>query len=440
MLYALRPHARPAFRRRRVARPERCCCNAPVRLVLTRVALVLAAVFVAALALEIGARLLGGAADERAARLFATGADDDPPRAQALEDQRVIVHPYFGYVVDPRAKGINAFGFFRDPPLTTRAPDRLVIAVFGGSVADQVFALGRQALVERLGAAPPFRGRRIEVISTALGGYKQPQQMLVLAALLAFGAQFDVVVNLDGFNEVDAASDNVQDGVYPYFPHNWHLHARRALDADALRLVARAEAARAERAALRRRFAIAPVRHSAFLLALWDALDRRQLARLRTDMAALDAALGAAQRPPQVSGPPARFADRAAMFADFVEVWARASHEMESLSRGRGIQYLHFLQPNQYLEDSKALTAAEREVAWDAEVAEAGRVRDAYPLLVARGRELVEQGVDFHDLTAIFASEAGPIYVDPCCHFNQRGAELVATAIADAIIARNQDD
>ncbi len=409
-----------------------------MRSVLARLALVCAAVLVAALVLEGAARLAGGPMAGRAARLFAAGGDDEPAHAQALEDQRVIVHPYFGYVVDPRAPGINAFGFFRDPPLTTRTPDRLVVAVFGGSVADQVFALGRRALVERLEAAAPFRGRRVELVSLALGGYKQPQQLLVLAALLAFGAQFDVVVNLDGFNEVDGATDNVQDGVYPYFPHNWHLHARRALDRDALLLVARAEATRAERAALRAHFAVAPVRHSAFLLALWEALDRRQLARLRADMLALDQHLAGGERPPQVSGPPLAFADAGALYAELVEVWARASHEMESLCRGRGIQYLHFLQPNQYLEGSKVLTAEERQVAWNPDVADAGRVRDAYPLLIARGAELAGEGVDFHDLTAIFEHERGPIYVDPCCHFNERGAELVAEAIAAAIVTRNE--
>lgn len=409
-----------------------------MRSVVARGALVLGAVLIAALVLEIAARLTGGSHAERAARLFATGADDEPPRAQALEDQRIIVHPYFGYVVDPRAPGINAFGFFRTPPLTTRSPDRLVVAVFGGSVADQVFSLGQATLIERLEAAPVFRGRRVEVISLALGGYKQPQQLLVLAALLAFGAQFDVVVNLDGFNEVDGATDNIQDGVYPYFPHNWHLHAQRALDRDALLLVAQAEAVRAERAALRERFAIGPVRHSAFLLALWDALDRRQLARLRATMQALDDALAGGARPPQVSGPPVAFADTAEMYSELVEVWARASHEMESLCRSRGIQYLHFLQPNQYLEGSKVLTEDERRVAWNDDVADAGRVRDAYPLLIARGAELAAQGVDFHDLTGIFRDEAGDIYVDPCCHFNDRGATLVAEAIAAAIVERNE--
>lgn len=409
-------------------------------LLFKRVALAAAAILFAALLLEIGTRLLaGGETTARAGRLF-NPAGDDPaePQAQALDDQRIMLHPYFGYVVDPRAPGINPYGFFRASPVTTRSPDRFVVAFFGGSVADQVFALGQNALIETLQADPAFAGRRIEVLSLALGGYKQPQQLLVLAELLAIGAQFDAVVNLDGFNEVDGAADNVQDGVNPFYPHHWHLQARRALDRETLAEVGRVEAAREQRAALRQRFAVPAVRHSAFLLALWDALDRRELAALRRRMAALDRALAPQDKPPQVAGPPFEFADPAAMYVELVEVWARASLEMESLSRGMGIQYLHFLQPNQYFEGSKVLSAEERRVAWDADVADAGRVAQAYPLLVERGRELAEQGVDFHDLTLMFRADPGDIYSDACCHYTRRGAEAVARAIGEAIVERNR--
>lgn len=407
-------------------------------LLLKRLTLVAAAVVIAAVLLETAARLTAGdQTAARASRLFDPAGDDPAePQAQAIDDQRIILHPYFGYVVDPRAPGINPYGFFRTAPLTTRGADRFVVVFFGGSVADQVFALGQQALIDTLRGDPRLAEREIVVLSTALGGYKQPQQLLVLAELLAIGAQFDVVVNLDGFNEVDGAADNVQDGVNPYYPHHWQLHARRALDRDVLGQIGRVEAAREERAALRQRFAVPVVRHSAFLLALWDALDRRELAALRRQMVALDAALAPEQRPPQVAGPPFAFADPAEMYAEFVEVWARASLEMESLSRGMGIRYLHFLQPNQYLEGSKVLSAEERRVAWDDEVAEAGRVAQAYPLLIERGRQLVEQGVDFHDLTMLFRTETGDIYSDPCCHYTKQGAELVARAIGEAILAR----
>lgn len=407
-------------------------------LVIKRLLLVLLALALPLLALELGLRLATDHAAIAARLVHQAGDADAAPRAQALDDQPVMLHPYFGYVVDPRAPNINPYGFFKAPPLTTRTPDRLVIGFFGGSVADQVFSLGGAALIETLAAAPLFAGRKVELISTALGGYKQPQQLLVLAGLLALGAQFDVVVALDGFNEVDGAADNVQDGVYPYYPHNWHLHARQALDPAAQALMGQVQTAREARAALRRRFAQPRLTHSALWLWVWDVLDRRQAAQLNRTMHALDAALAGAQRAPQVTGPPLAFADQEAMYTDFVEVWARASLAMHNLCQGQGIEFLQFLQPNQYLAGSKTLNEEERRIAWNPDVADAGRVAHGYPLLVRRGTELAEQGVDFHDLTMLFAAESDTMYSDSCCHYTQRGAELVARAIAQAIIERNQ--
>jgi hypothetical protein len=57
-----------------------------------------------------------------------------------------------------------------------------------------------------------------------------------------------------------------------------------------------------------------------------------------------------------------------------------------------------------------------------------------YPLLVRAGNELREQGVDFHDLTMLFANVEEPLYVDQFCHYNARGNELLARAVAEKIV------
>ena len=126
------------------------------------------------------------------------------------------------------------------------------------------------------------------------------------------------------------------------------------------------------------------------------------------------------------------------MYADFVEVWARASHEMANLCRGQGITYLHVLQPNQYLPGSKTLTDEERVIAWDPDVAATERVARAYPLLIERGELLRQQGVDFLDLSLLFRDEARSVYSDPCCHYNQLGADQVARSIAEQIIGERE--
>ena len=43
-------------------------------------------------------------------------------------------------------------------------------------------------------------------VNLALFGYKQPQQLTTLAYLMSIGGQFDLVLNIDGFNEVAAST------------------------------------------------------------------------------------------------------------------------------------------------------------------------------------------------------------------------------------------
>jgi hypothetical protein len=382
------------------------------------------------------------AAEEIAARLLhPPGAAPDAPAANLspgdprVADQRVIIHPYFGYTANPAKADVNAYGFFGADPLAARKDGVARVAIMGGSVADQLVKTAGAALTDALDGAPRFAGRSIELVDLALGGYKQPQQLLVLATLLALGAQFDAVIAVDGFNEIDGAKDNAQDGINPYYPYTWNLHARQALDPAALMHIAAVEAARARREALRTGFARWPVPHSAFLLTLWDLLDRRQEATIRAETAALRDALAHSPATPQQTGPAVAFADDNAMYAEFVEVWARASLEMSMLCASHGIAYFQFLQPNQYFPGSKTLTAEEREGAYDPDVADAGRVATAYPMLRERGSDLVAQGVPFTDLTMLFKDEPRSVYGDTCCHLNALGNAELAEAIGRALSA-----
>jgi hypothetical protein len=381
---------------------------------------------------EIIARLQAGTAAEPDAPPTPTALGNDP----RVANQSVMLHPYFGYVGKPGTARVNAYGFYGPDPIRTRSPDVLLVAILGGSVADQLVKNAGDVLVDALAEAPRFAGRRIELINLALGGYKQPQQMLVLATLLALGAQFDVVVNLDGFNEIDGAKDNLQDGVNPFFPYTWNLHARQGFDEATALHIAKADLIRSQREALRRSFARWPVTDSAFLLALWDFLDQRQEAALRAETVALHQALTQQTLTPQQSGPPVSFTDDDAMYAEYVEVWARASLEMALLCAGYGIEYVHFLQPNQYLPGSKTLTEEERHIAYDPDVADTGRVATAYPMLIERGRDLRRQHVDFVDLTGLFADELRSVYGDTCCHLNGLGNQLLAEAIGRSLVAR----
>ena len=60
-------------------------------------------------------------------------------------------------------------------------------------------------------------------------GYKQPQQLLILSYFLSIGQSFDVVVNIDGFNEVAMSPLNDARGLDISMPSVMHMDPLTAL-------------------------------------------------------------------------------------------------------------------------------------------------------------------------------------------------------------------
>ena len=123
------------------------------------------------------------------------------------------LHPFVGYVVEEGGRSLQAsnvdglhvteFGYLDvEPPLHRRSSDSLIVGVVGGSVANLFTNGGHRVLGEKLEAHPRYRGRRVIFVRLAMGSYKQPQQLLTLAYIMSLGGEFDIVVNIDGFNEI----------------------------------------------------------------------------------------------------------------------------------------------------------------------------------------------------------------------------------------------
>jgi hypothetical protein len=373
-----------------------------------------------------------------------------PVRRVPIWTRDHMLHPYLGFVRDPERprhvlngrvvrSELNEHGFFGPSPLAPADEDGpLVVAIFGGSVATELYLEGREALAARLIALRPELGARgVEVLSLALDGMKQPQQLLALAYFLAVGARFDVVVNLDGFNDVVLPmAENVPLGVSPFFPRSWRTYAMGAPGGETARLTTSIQQARAELEERRSFFSRPGLRESHLFLAIWHGV----LGRAEAEQSALQEELRqhfANQVVPAAreSGPAFDDPTPERVYRASAEVWRRASLQMWQACRAAGIGYLHALQPNQYVEGSKTLTA------WEQRNAVAGPrysyrrgVESGYPHLFSEAEELVARGAPFVDLTRVFETEPETIYRDTCCHTNARGNELLALAIADAIV------
>jgi hypothetical protein len=271
-------------------------------------------------------------------------------------------------------------------------------------------------------------------------GYKQPQQLLILSYFLSIGQAFDVVVNVDGFNEVALSALNDARGSDISMPSVMHMDPLTALldqstmTAEKVEALARVQGYRGRLKAVAERANRAWSAASYLVLArLHGVLDRRY----RAEVARFDALPAAAGASLVRVTPKVRQRDAATLPRDIAAGWTRASILMRQMLAARGARYVHVLQPNQYF-TTRVFSPAEAAVALVADSPFKRGAEQGYPELeraVASG-ELAKAGVAFVDGVHLFDGEPAPVYIDNCCHYTRRGYEILADAIAKAIVAR----
>ena len=91
-----------------------------------------------------------------------------------------------------------------------------------GGIGGAKHGKGHRSGLRRVCRVPP------NVVNLGFAGYKQPQQLLALAYFLSLGAEYDLMINLDGYNDIVLPfTDNYNVGVNPFFPRNWNLRISR---------------------------------------------------------------------------------------------------------------------------------------------------------------------------------------------------------------------
>ena len=334
----------------------------------------------------------------------------------------------------------NNFGFTspHDYPYTRTNPRQFIVGIFGGSVGAWFCELGTRQLVRDLGHDPAFAGREIVPLCFAHEGYKQPQQLIVLAYFLSIGQSFDAVVNIDGFNEVALSPLNEAKGYDLSMPSVMHMEPlvnlvnQGTLTPEKIEVLAAITRDRQRLNAVSRRLNRTRFASAFFVLDRYHAWlqQRYDAEQLRFEQLP--------SNPPRNSvlhvTPPVRSRPGAVLFQDIADTWVTSSIAMQKLLAGRAVRYVHVLQPNQYFTTRK-FSEDEARVALLQDSPFRPGAQAGYPLLVKaiESGRLSGQGVHVFDATHVFDNERSPVYVDNCCHYTVLGNHLLADFVAKAI-------
>ena len=347
----------------------------------------------------------------------ADGPDNlTPPPPSIIDATRYyeIRHPFYGFVHASPEHAVNA------PRPRQRREDIIVVGLLGGSVAQGVAPLLQDALNRWFAAN--HGPRRPLLLNLSISGGKQPQQTLTIANTLLLGGEFDLIVNLDGVNEViNSGGLNPESGVFPFLPLWWDKLV--GLTREEILLAGQLGILRREQARLTAAKAISPLRGSA----LFGLAQRWRQERIAAEIIRLNRQLAAAAADYRLEKHgPGNWPPPGELFPEAARVWYRGSLMLARLAELAGADYYHFLQPNPYVPGAKPLSAWERERAYKPAGSNGSAALKGYPRLRQFNRDLPGQGIHYFDLTGVFVDHPETLYVDDCCHLNARGKELLA--------------
>ncbi len=374
----------------------------------------------------------------------------DPGTAQGRLHETVVerLHPFFGYIQLPHPDSrpgfsCNQFGFVspHEYPYTSEHDDEFVVGVFGGSVASNysIFVIQQAEFGEHLKGMPGYEDAEPIFLSFAAGGYKQPQQLLILSYMLSIGQQFDLVVNIDGFNEVALSYLNNKRQIDLTMPSVQHVSPLTSIGDNRLseRLpalflnMANTKRALVRANSVRRKARLASV----YMLASTYALIQRR--RIRKMTVEVDQISTGRNARPESSV--YYYYTRDAVLPDeqyATEVarhWATSSVLMHRLLASHGIPYVHVLQPNQYFKTGRTYGHEERAIAFDPKSPYEKGVEIGYPALIEQLSSLRSEGVEVVDGTGIFDRIRAPVYKDTCCHYTIEGQTVLSSFVAESI-------
>jgi hypothetical protein len=391
-------------------------------------------------------------------------------RSDATEDKErnllhTQIHPYWGWMLRPEEQ--NKFRGTSIPIFEGRAvsawtqaqgeanslghwsyikdyrevdPKDFIVGVFGGSVASNLSTIGGEALRAAIARRIEREPTSVQILNFGSGAFKQPQQLAALMQAALLDIPLDLVINLDGVNEVVLGAQDSAQARHPIFPSYKHWGSTLELvsndpSEEHIELTWKViEARRRIEAAVDWLSAGSLLTHSMAVRGVVALVAQRsRVAAATAEQALQELTLTHPSNPAVATLSDPCFEPEGDCRPVVADIWAQSSRLMAVVAEEIGAGYVHALQPSQYLSDTKPFSEEERAHALLFKGPRAHRVQVGYPLLFARIGALRESGVVFVDLTRSFEGHAETLYRDACCHFNLRGNEILAESIVDSI-------
>jgi hypothetical protein len=347
---------------------------------------------------------------------------DDQTHLGFDEGPEVVPSPYLGveYVAWLDTYPADA-AYFE----SARGEKDFDVMVLGGSLAAHMAADGDQTIAKTLRLDPRLEGRKVRVHNHGRGGYKAPQSSILASLLFEMGYRPDLVILLDGFNEVALGNANRVLGANPIYPslgHWKHLQSGPAESDATLDLLFGMRQAKDRMGGALETSVRWRLYHSAAATFLVDAIVARSRASYAQLAQRYTQTEGGAALEPSFRGPPAPAGLDRGLDA-IVDIWVESSISLRGMCRVRGIPFIHVLQPTFHDEGSKPPTQEELDHSEiDPDWLEG--VVHGYPRLRAAGERLQAAGVPFFDASRLFEEVQETLYYDNC-HVVAAGSRML---------------
>ncbi|MCC3404350.1 MAG: hypothetical protein JGK17_01810 [Microcoleus sp. PH2017_10_PVI_O_A] len=364
-------------------------------------------------------------------------------------------HPFFGFIQKPSADfrpgfKVNNYGFISpyDYPFKKFKKNQFVIGIFGGSVASDfsIFQVQNKILPQYLKQVPGLQDKEFIILSFATGGYKQPQQLLILNYFLALGQELDMVINIDGFNEVALSNINNKNKIDLAMPSNQHISPLTSLANNSLSTKALQATIRIKETKTQINEGLESLQHCS--LAACDALTSVYVQNLvnnyRRDVILFEKERSKNQQDDEgsviyINKNKSVLEDDAA-FEQMAWNWAKSSIFMHKVLSASKVPYFHVLQPNQYYQTKRVFSDAEKRIAFNKDTPYANSVEIGYPALLGKFPNLQKNQINILNGVKVFDKTKDVVYVDSCCHYNKTGEEIFSNYVGSSIVEALRKD